>query len=524
METGRRRSSACRPGKRAVSARRPGTPFAAIGGAHTTVIEAAMHMTSNTILARLIEAPSAAMLRAGCAALLVGLGACGGGDDGTLPRKQGATPAPMAQSAGSTLSVDGGASGNPTDLRVAGSANGDGFVVWRADGGSRYNLWANRYRAATGAWGEPVNIESSSAHVGIDFDVTADASGNAVVAWTKAGANGLLKMGARFDGGAGTWAKPVLLDDRYGPELHVAGNATGAVLVMYGSGAGRFLDPASGLWQPSATIAQPSGDSGYTSGRAVALDGSGNALAVFRSGRITQDWLGSNYFSRSTGSWGPLPSDDQVPGSHGDSYLYAVQLVASVNGNFLAAWQESFSADGIHAFISIARFASSTRTWRKGQIVVPMNAQDDVQFQRLGSNAGGHSFLLWTQGDGMRTTLKALPLDGDGMACSARQTIDSALGGGAARADLAVDPRGNAIAIWQQFEGGRPDDGSRSNIAISRFDGATGTWKRAELAETQPGQASSPRASTVGGQALLGWIQSENGANRVKVVLHPFAD
>jgi hypothetical protein len=78
---------------------------------------------------------------------------------------------------------------------------------------------------------------------------------------------------------------------------------------------------------------------------------------------------------------------------------------------------------------------------------------------------------------------------------------------------------GNAMAIWQQFEGGRPDDGSRSNIAINRFDGATGTWAPAVFAEAELGDAISPRASANGGQAMLGWIQSEGGANRVKALL-----
>ncbi len=65
---------------------------------------------------------------------------------------------------------------------MARSANGDGFAVWQADDGTRHNLWANRYRAATAAWGSPINIEASSADID-DFDLTVDASGNAVVAW-----------------------------------------------------------------------------------------------------------------------------------------------------------------------------------------------------------------------------------------------------------------------------------------------------------------------------------------------------
>jgi hypothetical protein len=83
------------------------------------------------------------------------------------------------------------------------------------------------------------------------------------------------------------------------------------------------------------------------------------------------------------------------------------------------------------------------------------------------------------------------------------------------------DPHGNAIAIWRQFEGGRPDDGSRSNIAINRFDRATGAWSSAVFAETQPGNAISPGASANAGQALLGWSQAEGAVNRVKALLQP---
>jgi hypothetical protein len=154
---------------------------------------------------------------------------------------------------------------------------------------------------------------------------------------------------------------------------------------------------------------------------------------------------------------------------------------------------------------------------------VPSSALS-IQLQRLGSDASGTTLLLWTESDGVRTALKSVRLDGAGAVCDAVQVIDSAVGGGAARADLGVDPRGNAIAIWQQFEGDRPDDGSGSNIAINRFDGAMGAWASAVLAETQPGNAISPRASAAAGEALLGWVQAEGGVNRVKVLLQPLDD
>jgi hypothetical protein len=221
-----------------------------------------------------------------------------------------------------------------------------------------------------------------------------------------------------------------------------------------------------------------------------------------------------------------------VPGSglFGDTFggIFSLQLAASTDGNFLLAWQKTPLSDegGLaesRSDIRIAHFTSRTRTWSEAQTLVPSSGQN-IQLQRMGSDAGGNALVLWTEGNGTRTALKALRLDHAGAACSAVQLIDGAVGGGASRADLGVDPLGNAMAIWQQFEGGRPDDGSRSNIAINRFDGAAGTWASAVLAEAEPGNAISPRASANGGQALLGWIQDEGGVNRVKALLQPLTD
>jgi len=514
-----------------------------------------MRVAHESVLTRLIGAAPAAMLRAGCVALVVGVSACGGGgDDGdtapqsSVPTAANPVPAPTPAPGttqpppaaaqlvvGTALSIDGGASGSPSSLRVARSANGDGFALWLADDGTRHNLWANRYRAATAAWGSPVNVEASSTDID-DFDLAVDANGNAVVAWHEGvpGGSSSVVMSARFDAGAGAWATPMLLNAD-ADQPRVASDATGAVLAVYVVGGhlvrGRFFDPVSGTWQPEAAIEQNNTGTGFSFGPAALLDGSGNALAGWSNGRTGAGIVASNYFSRSTGGWVfQLPPDgiDLLGGVPGSFTSFGttgrVQLAASTGGDFLLAWQRTpFDDPENGSEVLIARFTSSTRTWSDAQTLVPSSSQN-VQLQRIGSDAGGNALVLWTESDGMRTALKAIRLDHAGAACSAVQVIDRAVGGGAARADLGVDPQGQAIAIWQQFEGGRPDDGSRSNIAINRFDDATGTWASAVFAETQPGNAISPRTSASGGQALLGWIQSEGGANHVKALLQGLAD
>jgi hypothetical protein len=295
---------------------------------------------------------------------------------------------------------------------------------------------------------------------------------------------------------------------------------------------GRFFDPVSDTWQPEAAIDQ--NDTIHNSSSPVAfLDGSGNALAVFFSGASPD--LASNYYSRNVGNWGQLASgetlpDTSIPGSGSRVRADSLQLAVLTDGNFLVAWDSFGGVSSVDTAFSndlrIARFTSRTGTWSPAQTLVPVEQEPPnfIQVQHMGSDAAGNAMVLFTQleNGGSFAALYAVRVDHTGAACSGVEKIDRAVGGVAVEADLAVDPQGHAMAIWRHFEGrNRPAEGSRSNIAINRFDAATGTWAGAVLAETEPGNAISPRASANGGQALLGWIQDEGGVNHVKALLQP---
>ena len=499
----------------------------------------------------------AALVRASCVALFVCVSGCGGGSAGgpaspstTLapdPALDTTQPplAPATLVVGTPLSIDGGATGNPVELRVVRGANGDGFAVWQASRPEDMTnipslLWVNRYRAATSAWGTPVNIATGAMSRG-DFDLTVDRSGSAVVAWGTYPGDPNTQLGAvksaRFDASTGAWAMPVLLNSN-GAQPRLASNASGAVLVVYSvvqapstpaslnsRVKGRFLDPASGTWQPETLIEQNHlEDNSVTFQAQPSLDGSDNALVAFSTGiepsGFEEHTLASNYYSRSAGTWGELPPDDSglfgvVPDSLGTQN--GLQLVATIDGNFLAAWRNSFNPQAYE--IVIARFTSRTRTWTGKQTLIP--GDTSLQLHRIGSDANGNVHLMWTEWNGTRLALKAARLEPGATSCGAVQLIDRAVGGHVPfLAALAVDPRGDAIAIWDRVEG----DGSEapSNIAINRFDRVTGTWASAVLVEGQADIAFSsrrPSASASGGQALLGWIQPEGGANRIKALL-----
>ena len=467
-----------------------------------------MQRSSETIGAR-----PAACLRAGFAtALLIVLAACGGGGNDA--------PAPAApdRSPAAAVSVDTSAGEQPVDVRVAQGPDGDGFVVWRADDGTRHNLWASRYRAADGSWSAPVRLETTDDDIRADFDVWVDADGNAAALWSDAA--GL--AGARFEAAGGGWTAP-FRPARTG--FQGTGSEVAFNVVPDPSGrqrSGVYFDPV--RQTVSGVLVESLDGTGDIEGGPVAVDGRGNAVGIFAPTRTGAAYLVGNDFDAALGGWQRLQEGqtllDGIPGSDvsGGAYNNDVQLARSVDGDFLAAWQV-IDESGLPDDIRIAHFTRSGRQWSGGGPAVVGTPALDLRLQRLESGADGRTRLLtWTQNDGPRTALKALRLFRGGDACDAVRTIDAAVGGGAARADLAVAPGGDALAVWQQFEGGRVDDGSRSNIAYARFDVATLTWQPARFAETAPGNADAPRVSANGGRALLAWVQAEAGMRRVKAL------
>ena len=166
---------------------------------------------------------------------------------------------------------------------------------------THHSLWANRYSAATAAWGSPINIETSSAGIAGDFDLTVDASGNAVVAMARVDARrqsvcGVV-MSARFDAGAGAWATPVLLNTDAmaadaSPVMPTApcSPCTSCSSMDAGlfAGASSTLSVAPGS-RKLRSSKTPATDS-FSGAPVALLDGSGNALAAWV--RPTLTWLG----------------------------------------------------------------------------------------------------------------------------------------------------------------------------------------------------------------------------------------
>jgi hypothetical protein len=296
---------------------------------------------------------------------------------------------------------------------VAVDPSGNALAVWEQFDGTRGNIWANRFTPATG-WGaaQPIGTTyiSSLLHSRPDPQVAVDPNGNALAVWSQSD-------GTRYN----IWAT-------------------------------RFT-PATG-WDTAQLI-----ETNITFGAfkpQVAVDSSGNALAVWSQLDGPRSDIWANRFTPATG-WGtaqPIETDN----AGGASWLH---VAADPSGNAHAVWLQS---DGIGDNIWATRFTPATG-WGTAQLIETDNAGNALA-PHVAVDPSGNALAVWSQSDGTRQNsynilaTRFTPATGWGTA----QLLETDNTREAVSPHVAVDPSGNALAVWYQF------DGTRYSIFANRYE------------------------------------------------------
>ena len=117
----------------------------------------------------------------------------------------------------------------------------------------------------------------------------------------------------------------------------------------------------------------------------------------------------------------------------------------------------------------------------------------------------GNAIAVWKQYDGTRYNILANRYTfGSGWGTAGLIETDNA--GDATYPQVAMDQDGNAIVVWMQY------DGTRNNIWANHFDGNTYTWGMAQLIETDnAGDAMYPQIAMdpLTGYAVAVWQQMD---------------
>lgn len=109
--------------------------------------------------------------------------------------------------------------------------------------------------------------------------------------------------------------------------------------------------------------------------------------------------------------------------------------------------------------------------WQEARLLAPDNEWGAFDHHEA-VDAQGHTLAVWEQFDGERFNIWA-NRKAKGQGWSVAQLIETDNAGSAYNPRVAVDSQGNAVAVWQQF------DGQHSRIAANRYMVGTG-WSKAQ--------------------------------------------
>jgi hypothetical protein len=345
--------------------------------------------------------------------------------------------------------------GNANFPQVAMDAEGNAIAVWRQLDGTEYSIWSNRYVAGVG-WGEPDLIEADYGFA-TNPQVAMDVNGNAVAVWEQFDyyAFEFSIYSNRYVVGVG-WGDAELVEpytgDAYSPQ--VAMDADGNAVAVWRQFDGTKWNIWSNRyvagvgWDNAQLI--DTDDTGDDYGPQVAVDGSGDATAVWYQMDETRSTIKSSRYVVGAG-WG----DAGLIGTE-SGHAYAPQVALDADGNVIAVWQQS---DGVTAYDLWSNRYVVGIGWGDAQVIE--TEYGDVYSQQVAMGGDGNAIAVWHQFDGTQYSIYSNQyVVGVGWGDS---ELIEAEEGNALSPQVAMDAEGNAIAVWEQY------DGTQSSIWSNRF-------------------------------------------------------
>ena len=410
------------------------------------------------------------------------LAACGGGGGG------GGVGGSLPKGWSTAVRLEAGA-GSAFQPHVAFDPRGNALAVWcQADGVHGNNVWANRFTAGVG-WGTAVQIESTGVDNSEGARVVLDADGNGLAVWRKREVT-VDVWANRYTAGVG-WGTAARI------ETDDAGNANNPQLAMDASGnalavwsqddgtrnnivANRYT---AGAGWGTATLIE-SDNAGDASIPRIAFGANGDGVAVWVQSDGTRGNVVSNRYSAGAG-WGAATLVEADPVDP-----YDPQVAVDRDGNAVAIWSQF---DGAHTNVVANR--TSAGTWgTPAPITDTLNTfGPQVAIDRL-----GNALAIWVQQNGGAYDIWAARWAGGSWG------TPTLLASNGSTPRLAFDASGDALAVGSQ------DDGARTNIFAIRFDAHTGWGALSLIERDDAGSALEPQlAIDANGNALAVWYQSD---------------
>jgi hypothetical protein len=281
--------------------------------------------------------------------------------------------------------------GDSTSPELAVDPAGNAMVVWNQYDGTRHDVRARRYTAGVG-WGTAHLIEIDNQTADGRPQVEADANGNFIAVWIQTD-------GVRNN----VWA------NRY-----VAGTG----------------------WSGRTLIET---DNGNAISIVIDVHESGEAIAIWEQNDGVRDNLWASRYV--AGNWTATLIET------GDGNVQWPQVAYGANGDAIAVWtQTNQGAASVYANRYVAGSGWS------GATLIETDDAGNANAPKVAVDRHGHAIVVWNQhdGTGYNFVLNRF-VAGRGWGTATLLETDEALTKGTP--DIAIDHRGDAIAVWSQYDG-----------------------------------------------------------------------
>ncbi len=407
---------------------------------------------------------------------------------------------------GTPQSLRTGGDQTTTTAELAMDGSGNALVVWGQELSaslSRVDAWSNRYTAGSG-WGAAQVIETNDASNTQQPQIAVDAAGNGLAVWAQSDGTRVSIWANRYVAGSGWGAAQLIETDNAGSAAlpNVAVDGSGNALAVWSQSDGTRYNvwsnryTAGSGWGTAELIeTDNAGDAARISAPQIAFDGSGNALAVWEQTDGTRTNIWSNRYTAG-GGWGTA----QLIETDNAGRARLPSLAIDGAGNALAVWEQS---DGTLSNIWANRYTMGSG-WGSAQLIETDGAGVGASEAYVGFDGSGNAMAVWTQRDAANKNYLQFNRYAAGVGWGTAATLAASPAGipGPSSARFAFDSSGTVLAVWNA------SDGTNNVVAFGRYTVAGG-WSVISAAGGSSAQALIPRiAVDANGDAVAVWLQN----------------
>jgi hypothetical protein len=388
-------------------------------------------------------------------------------------------------------------------FQVALDAGGNGMVAW-ADASNEAGSISSRRHAPGGGWSPLQQIDRNERDAW-RAELAVDPNGNVVAVWPEGPERppGLLSIWANRYTVASGWETAERLSGFRATDPHVAVDSDGNAIAVWHQSDGERENIWANRWTPGdgwgAAERIETDDRGHAGNPRIAIDPDGDAIAVWHQSDGVPGFeradIWANHYTPNDG-WGNARRIENNEG--GETRL--PQVAMDPEGNAVVVWHQS--EDGRFDIWS-NRYVPEVG-WGNAERIDD-NDTGDADYPKVGVDANGHAIAVWKQFEAITVEIWANRY-APGVGWGGAERIENNDEGDALRPRMAVSANGDAIAVWPQVDGSRYDVWSNAYTPGRGW----GDAERIDPSNEGPGQPVKIEvAIDPNGNALAVWLRRD---------------